>query len=939
MVLNKLSSNGIRWLLASLTSVLMLFVWLNFVYLWTSPNDENWFTTNFFSLSITQGFPAKPLFKPTEYGSTGIEQGDLIVSINHFEVRTADELARQLKAIEEFNVFDVTVMRPTTGEMLPFKVAKHMLPKNLVREIPPSVYVLEVVPGGASDRAGMLKGDLIIRIEGKGFATAKDADQIMRTTRAGQNVRYDVLRQNRLMTLNVTMAKFGIPLHLMVIRLSGLLFVLFGVFLWATRPMIKAARIHGIAFSLIGAGMALVLPSRFSAYVPMAQLLTWVRWFSITLGTAALIHGRYYFPREIPEFMERPWTRYLPYGMAIILAIWGVVLGEALLFPAVAILVGYHWIIANVYRGPLERARAFETRLINWATGLSLISLAVMALVPDFRRNFMGLVGIPLLLLPCSYFYTMARFGLLDLKFRIRRTVQYSTLSIGWACLLILLFVFSLRELAQLEIDIPNIHFSMRSIEVLESPVPAIHQQNTVKKLLMIIAVVGAWLLLKIGRWGQKLIDRRFHRSGYDYRRATSELAENLSRKLSIKDLADTIVDKICDFMYLRQAALVVMKSNEWLTSAKTRGIDAQQFDDFLHQHANQLAHSLTPFFGEVSVDYLDGPIRSSLRKFSFSYAVPVRSKGSLLAILLVGEKLSESSIEQEDLRFLNSTTKQIAVSLENTLLYEQLADQERWRHELEIARQIQLSSLPQGTPNVSGLSISAVSEPAMEVGGDYFDYLLDGQKLMVIVGDVSGKGTSAALHMSKLQGVLRSLHRLDEGPVDLLCRANPILCHNVDAKSFVTALAVQFDPLNRRCRIARAGHLPLFHYRCLHDDVIQHAPPGISLALDQTSLFDKVIEEIEVAYDDGDVFLLASDGITEAFNADGRAYGESRLSATLRSYAELSATEIQARIMAEVTDFADQNSAQDDDMTAVIVKAIPVDIHVIKTNSTSSVA
>lgn len=926
MIANQFNKHKVRIVLGLLSAALLLLVWVDFTRLWTSPNDENWFTTNVYSLSIAKGFPAKSLNQSSEQQPKGIEVGDLIVSLDHEELKTVADLQRKLDSLSNFQVFDLTIFRPRNGRRLAFKVARQMIPKDFVRPIPPSVYVLHVTDGGASDRAGMQRGDLIIRIDGQGFENAKQADLIMRTTRAGQSVRYDVLRANRLLTLDVTMATFGIPMHLMVIRICGLLFMVFGAFLWLARPNIKAARINGIAFTLMGAGLASLMPDRTSSYFPSSTLTPWVRWALLTLGGAALIHGRYYFPRELPQLLSRGWPRYFPYFLALVLAAVGVWLGHSVFFPIMLVMAGYQLAIIRVFGGT-ERTSARESQWLNAATWFALTAIAVFTLLPTMRVNYIGHLGIPLLVLPLAYLYVMMRFGLLDLQIRVRKTVQYSAASLGWLLLLVIAFGVLLRFAAHTAWDIPNIHFSARSIEILESPMAAPQRAALEKKLLMLLAVVTAWMLLRFGRWGQRLIDLRFHRSGYDYRRATSELSESLSRKLSLDELTLTIVDKLCELMYLKESAMIVLKEEKWVLSARARGIDESSFAEFLDDGATPLAEALSPFFGEVANDYLPLPVKTHLRGLGITYVVPIRSKNSLLAMLLVGEKLSESPIEQEDLRFIDSTSKQVAMCLENALLYERLADQERWRHELEIARQIQLSSLPQTTPNISGLSISAVSEPAMEVGGDYFDYLPDERRLMVIVGDVSGKGTSAALHMSKLQGVLRSLHTGEDGPAELLSRANPILCQNMDAKSFVTALAVQFDPLYKTCLVARAGHLPLFHFRASNGTVECHAPAGLALAVRDGHLFRSLIQELPVTYEEGDVFVLVSDGVTEAFNEQAQAYGEKRLMQVLASCASASAAEIEQQLMLDVAEFAAERDGRHDDMTVMVIKATPIDV------------
>src|SRR5438477_4107097 len=120
-------------------------------------------------------------------------------------------------------------------------------------------------------------------------------------------------------------------------------------------------------------------------------------------------------------------------------------------------------------------------------------------------------------------------------------------------------------------------------------------------------------------------------------------------------------------------------------------------------------------------------------------------------------------------------------------LLLEQ-AEKHRLEEELRIARQIQMSLLPQGTVSLPGLRVSALCLPAAEVGGDYYDLLpLSESRLGLLVADVSGKGTSAALYMAELKGLVLSLSRIYDSPARLLAEANRILAANMDVRSFVT--------------------------------------------------------------------------------------------------------------------------------------------------------
>ena len=258
---------------------------------------------------------------------------------------------------------------------------------------------------------------------------------------------------------------------------------------------------------------------------------------------------------------------------------------------------------------------------------------------------------------------------------------------------------------------------------------------------------------------------------------------------------------------------------------------------------------------------------------------------------------------------------------LKKTLKAEELAEQERLKHELAIARRIQLESLPQETPAVRGLEISGISIPALEVGGDYFDYLNGNPtKLTVIVGDVSGKGTSAALYMSKVQGILRSLHAFGLSPRDLFIRANHLLCRDLEKRSFVTAMGATFDTDKHNLVLARAGHLPLFYFNGRTRKVEKITPRGLGLGLSPEDLFATELEERCISYSPGDVFVFVTDGITEGQQRTGDEYGEERLLKTLEKASSVSAVALRDRVIDEVKNFTG-DASQHDDQTVVVVK------------------
>lgn len=262
--------------------------------------------------------------------------------------------------------------------------------------------------------------------------------------------------------------------------------------------------------------------------------------------------------------------------------------------------------------------------------------------------------------------------------------------------------------------------------------------------------------------------------------------------------------------------------------------------------------------------------------------------------------------------------------SIENLL--EQKAEKERLEQELRIARSIQMSLLPQGTFPTTGYLLTAHCEPARQVGGDYYDYLrIDQDRLGILIADVSGKGTSAALYMAELKGIVMSLSQVHASPRELLIDANRILSGHLDARSFITVTYAVLDVRLRTLRYARAGHCPLIYMpgrHALSREPQILTPDGmvVGLQIDDGVLFPQLLEESTIAVGPGDLFLLYTDGITEAMNAAGDLFGDQRLATLVGGHADMPSEQLRERILRDVRAFAG-TAVQQDDMTMVLLR------------------
>ena len=259
--------------------------------------------------------------------------------------------------------------------------------------------------------------------------------------------------------------------------------------------------------------------------------------------------------------------------------------------------------------------------------------------------------------------------------------------------------------------------------------------------------------------------------------------------------------------------------------------------------------------------------------------------------------------------------------------LMAEAAEKRRLEEELRIARDIQMSLLPEGTASVPGLAVTAACRPAREVGGDYYDFIrLDEHRLGVLVADVSGKGTSAAFYMAELKGVVLSLSRFHQSPRELLIEVNRILSATLDGRTFVTMTYAVLDLSARRLTYARAGHTPLVHVPFAPEGPRTPrvlAPDGLVVGLQIDGVqekFAELLEESSFALETGDLVALFTDGVTEAMNEESDLFGEERLGRTLTEQIHLSSDDLKQRVLGDVEAFAGA-AEQHDDMTIVLLR------------------
>jgi sigma-B regulation protein RsbU (phosphoserine phosphatase) len=295
--------------------------------------------------------------------------------------------------------------------------------------------------------------------------------------------------------------------------------------------------------------------------------------------------------------------------------------------------------------------------------------------------------------------------------------------------------------------------------------------------------------------------------------------------------------------------------------------------------------------------------------------AIPMLYQGRVVGVLDL-ESPQVNYFTEEHEQTLMILAAHLAVSLENARLYEKLAkDEARMERELTAAQRLQ-TALLRPVPSIDyGLDITARIHSAREVCGDLYDFLSYGtQQLGVALGDVSGKGSAAALYGAVATGILRSLspHKLQ--PPELLRQLNQLVCDRRVEGRYMTICFATWQKGRQKLRLANAGQTQPLLWKDGHVEQIKLTGFPIGIFDDAT------YEEWSVSLTSGDILLFFSDGLTEAANREGKFFGTGRIKELLEANAHLNSSELADRLLEEVEKFT-QGGAITDDRTLVVMK------------------
>jgi len=462
----------------------------------------------------------------------------------------------------------------------------------------------------------------------------------------------------------------------------------------------------------------------------------------------------------------------------------------------------------------------------------------------------------------------------------------------------------------------------------------------------------------------QPRIDHLFRRRKYDYYAVLAEIGQKIGSELDINRVISRLFKELKEILYIKNGLLLVQHPGQLDTSAPpsinvehSRNIDYIEagqtgYDADLQKRESLVSLSYDGAFSrwlnehqktlereQVEVDPQYALIKEEASLFfKQSYAellIPVIMENRVNALLGIGKKENLQPYTLKDIELLEYMGRQIGITIDNAMHHEDIVEKERLAQELKLGREIQIALLPRESPQIPGLIVQGLMQPAKEIGGDYYDFITipsthpspqggegkgEGGNLAVVIGDVSGKGVAAGLLMAMAKTAIHTLSQEISSPREILLRTNTILNKHIGGQKFMTLLYLLWQPQLKTITYSSAGHEHILLYKHVSKTIETIQSGGFMLGM--LPDIDKFLDEKEIKLEVQDKILLYTDGITEAENKSGDRFGLSRLKDKFRESAGNSAQEIMRIIKEEVYLFIGAYP-QYDDITLVVLEAI----------------
>lgn len=301
----------------------------------------------------------------------------------------------------------------------------------------------------------------------------------------------------------------------------------------------------------------------------------------------------------------------------------------------------------------------------------------------------------------------------------------------------------------------------------------------------------------------------------------------------------------------------------------------------------------------------------------------PIFDKNERLLATISLVKPFPDGFDEYMINMVQGYIDQSKLAFENIQLLQETIESARYKEELQIAQKVQADLMPQTFPESEYFEIAVFHQSAKEVGGDYYDYSQrQKDRLAIVIGDVSGKGTSAAFHMAQMKGIFQSLIQVAITPNHFLSMANRAISNCLEKRRFITLFYIMFNFAERKFEYSRAGHCPMLYFDINTQTVDYLQGDGMGLGIIRNDSYRNFIDVKQRVLNEGDVIVLYTDGLVEGRSSnEHEEYGYRRLKQSLEQNHQKNAEAIKNAILQDFQEFTKGSTYLDD--TALLVLKI----------------
>lgn len=781
---------------------------------------------------------------------------------------------------------------------------------------------------GVTWNAGIRNGDQLIAINNIKIKDQFDAQNILNSFNSGEYAPYTYLRDGQEIHTTVYVKKL-IQFAALAGSLQGLIWMLIAFVVLMAKPDGTIQKLfYAIGAASVFAALSIILQNDFFGRTPDITTigLAFIGYLWC-LGASFLPFMIIYFFWSFPKpfkLLNRKWIQvllfvipsalflitftfafisfgrnelYQPYFLILVNIIYALI-AAANLVGYISLFINYRRLETKEEKKPIFIILAAVTLGLVASVYTSVIAPAITDTVFNSPEFYMPIILVTLV--PIAFGYSIFRYQLLDVSVVIKNAIIYGAATLTVAAI----YFFVIYGIGQ-------------SI----SKVIGTEYQGIIAGLIFItFAIVFQSTKDKF----QDFLTASFYPEQFAYQKVLLKFSSEVSTVVGTEKILDSMKETFVEALKIERFGILLKANNsDVFKLVRQKGLSVNELTisgKFIDQSLNEKIslssvividqNEFSLFFPEQAQILYDEKIFT---------IIPMIIKSKVIGLLLFGLKHSGSKFAGKDLILLNASAAQSAIAIENARLYQSEAEKVKLERDLDLARNIQQGLLPQCIPFLNGLDLCGEMIPAMQVGGDYYDMIpVSDNQVFIVVGDVSGKGLSASLYMTKLQTMIQLSCAEGRSPRDILIEVNQKLYTSMERSWFVTMTLALFDVEEKTLHFCRAGHVPLL--KAMNGVVKSFRTQGIGVGLEKGDIFSRTLNEEVIKLQPGQIFAFFSDGIVEAMNENNDLFGEEKLSELLRNKTGKRSSEIMDEIWQSLIQFRG-SAEQNDDMTMVIVK------------------